>query len=141
MIWYSKSRDTLNFIESSGVNIDEEIKNVIDTRRTVFDIKKVLNECIIEKYLYPIKYNDMNNITRFFEVEFLTYEQLQEIDNWDKKIGTIHADGVFFSVIIKDESEYKNSIDIINKINDRRAIFAIIDKIIDIESERQGLMY
>ena len=97
LIWYSKSRDTLNFIESSGVNIDEEIKNVIDTRRTVFDIKKVLNECIIEKYLYPIKYNDMNNITRFFEVEFLTYEQLQEIDNWDKKIGTIHADGVFFS--------------------------------------------
>ncbi|MCL2087469.1 MAG: hypothetical protein FWH05_07770 [Oscillospiraceae bacterium] len=52
-------------------------------------------------------YNDEFEITRYFDFTFIDGSDFLEVDNWEKRIEDIEADGVVYAIIPKNEAEIK----------------------------------
>lgn len=88
-------------------------------------VVKTLNHLLDDKYLYPNRYNSDYEIIRYFDVEFITFEELKTTRNWDKKIEDKSSDGTLYAVMLESIEEYKGSIEIIKEINHKRIIFIL----------------
>jgi hypothetical protein len=58
--------------------------------KDTLDPKLELNKLIKDIYLYPTRYNDENAIIRYFKTEFISEEEILEVEDWDKKISNIN---------------------------------------------------
>lgn len=99
IIYLKQSNHFLQIKQSSGININERISDVIEKQRKNINVKSVLNHTNIEKYLYPARYNDEREMTRYFAFEFITEDEIREDVNWNVKSENIEADGVIYAVI------------------------------------------
>ena len=72
---------------------------MIGKRAPKLDIKNVLNESNFNHYLYPSRYNDEKEMTRYFDFRFVDASDVREDTNWSLKRDVIDADGVIFAVI------------------------------------------
>ena len=123
--------DYNNFLSiSKGSNIDVQkyIENGMAKFKNNFIPKDELNNLIKNKYLYPARYNDINAITRYFKVEFIEDKEILEINDWEKKISNINADGVVY--LILDTGDISKAIlnSKLNEIFEPRVVFVKINK-------------
>ncbi len=133
ILFYRESNDYLVLKISSGRPIEEEISDTIEKRKLSFNKNTVLNECLNENYIYPTRYNDEKEIVRYFNVDFITLDEIRPIKDWDKKINASGADGTFFAVLIDEQEEYEDALTEIKKIKNKRAVFAIIKEVLNID--------
>lgn len=99
VVYLKKSNNYLRLKETSGVDVRTEIVNMIGKRAPKLDIKNVLNESNFNHYLYPSRYNDEKEMTRYFDFRFVDASEVREDTNWSLKREVIDADGVIFAVI------------------------------------------
>lgn len=67
--------------------------------------KATLNASNFDNYIYPSRYNDEREMTRYFSFEFIDEDEIRPDTNWTMKGEAIDADGVVYGVIPKsDES-------------------------------------
>lgn len=99
VVYLKKSNNYLRLKETSGVDVRTEIVNMIGKRAPKLDIKNVLNESNFNHYLYPSRYNDEKEMTRYFDFRFVDDSEVREDTNWSLKREDIDADGVIFAVI------------------------------------------
>ena len=113
VVYLKRSNGYLKLKETSGVNISEEISNTVEKRRQKADIKSILNSSNFDNYMYPSRYNDEKDMTRYFCFEFIRSSEASDDTNWTAKRKEIKADGVIFAVIpdsMNDIARIRNSI-------------------------------
>ncbi len=71
IVYLKRSNSYLKLKETSGVDVKGQIKDRIEKLKLIADTKTLLNELVSENYLYPVRYNDENCITRYFEFKFI----------------------------------------------------------------------
>ena len=105
IVYLKRSNNYLKLKESSGVDIQGEITKTIEKIKSTLSVKEILNKSAFDSYMYPTRYNDEKEITRYFDFAFIDSTEFWEVQNWERKIEETKADGVVFAIIPKNREE------------------------------------
>jgi len=95
--------ETYDFAEYSQVNIDESIKNKEIEIRNENSVAQILTNFVSNQAFYPVKYNSINSIVRFFRIEFINDKDLND-EKYKESIESNFADGIFYCVLGDDRT-------------------------------------
>lgn len=134
VVYLKRSNDYLKLKQTSGVDVEQKIADTIASRASTFSLKEALNTSNIDNYLYPSRYNDEKEMTRYFEFKFVEEQELIGEVDWTKKSENIHADGVVYAIVPEcDESIPKIKEKLLSSSRKvERCIFIIPKKAVDI---------
>ena len=127
--------DYNNFItinKGSEFNIPSLIENVMNKHKEMLDVKEELNKYIENNYLYPARYNDENAIVRYFKTEFIADDEIFEIENWNKKISNVGADGIVYLVLENGNNTRTALKEKIESVDNSRIVFVKLNKKLNI---------
>lgn len=99
VIYLKRSNGYLRLKESSGVDVQAKIKDTMASMYGSANIKKTLNAINFDNALYPYRYNDEKEMTRYFSFEFIEAEEVTNDVDWNIKSENIVADGVVYAVV------------------------------------------
>lgn len=99
VVYLKLSNDFLRLKQSSGVDIKQEIANTIERNMAKFSVKETLNSASIDNYMYPSRYNDDREMTRYFSFVFIDGAEVTDETDWDIKSESIAGDGVIYGII------------------------------------------
>lgn len=99
VIYLKVSNEYLRLKQSSGIDVKQEITNFIERCSSKFSVKETLNLASLDKYMYPSKYNDEREMTRFFSFEFIDESEVTKDVDWEVKSEFINADGIIYGII------------------------------------------
>lgn len=103
VVYLKRSNDYLKLKQSSGEDLGLQIANTVAKIRNKTSIKDVLNASNFDSYIYPSRYNDDKEMTRYFSFEFISEKEVSKDTNWAIKSEGINADGVIYAVIPEAE--------------------------------------
>lgn len=131
IVYLKRSNNYLKLKESSGIDVQDQIKNRIEKLKLTYSTKEVLNSLAYDNYLYPVKYNDKHCITRYFEFRFIDSKELL---NGNKMVADDDATGSVQALFFNNFDEFSsfNSDDLI--MNKERSIVVIPNDYTDISS-------
>lgn len=135
VIYLKVSNEYLRLKQSSGVDVKQEIADAIERYASDFSVKGTLNSTSLDNYMYPSKYNDEREMTRFFSFEFIDASEITKDIDWEIKSESIEADGVIYGIIPDNEEEIGKARKLVlstSKGNDR-FIFIIPKKFSEIK--------
>ena len=131
-IYYLKSLNQVKITESSDIDINYHISEVVEKRRHQISVKDLLVEHFPGYYEEAKKYNDEYEMTRFFEYEYITLKELRDISNWSKKLELTVADGYIFKIVLNSPDE-KEEERCLRSIHEPRVMFLLPRKFVRIE--------
>ena len=102
VIYQKQSNGFLRLKRSSGINVQEKISDYVSLNAGRVATKDILNQSNFDNYVYPSRYNDEKEITRFFSFVFIEASEVRENTKWAVKSERIEADGVIYAVIPQD---------------------------------------
>lgn len=105
VIYLKRSNGYLRLKEASGVDIRNQISDMVGKRSSKLDIKTVLNEMNFDHYLYPSRYNDDKDMIRYFDFKFINSSEVRDDIDWKIKRDNINADGVAFAIVVENDKE------------------------------------
>lgn len=106
-LYLRRSNNYLQIKENSGTNIDVLISDMIEKRKNKITDVQILNKRNLDKYLYPIEYNTINEIIRYFEFVFVTATDLFNATSSSTFESISQADGVVVGILPDDSSQKK----------------------------------
>jgi hypothetical protein len=135
IVYLKRSNNYLKLKESSGVDIPTEITNYIERNRATMRVKDILNHSALDNYMYPTRYNDKYEMTRYFNFTFIDSVEFWDVKDWKRRIANTNADGIVYAIIPKNKTEIKNLHAAVASIKHKiaRIIFIIPNKFFDIE--------
>ena len=127
IIYLQRSNGFLRLKKTSGVDIRKKIDDHIELQENRVSIKKILNDANFYNYMYPARYNDEREMTRFFSFEFIEGKEVTEEIDWEIKSENIQADGVIYAIIPENENEIERLHKLIKQVSRgfKRHIFII----------------
>lgn len=135
VVYQKRSNNFLRLKESSGLDIPGEINKFIEKNRSTLSVKNILNGSTLENYLYPTGYNEQKEMTRYFDFIFMDSSEFWEINNWDKRISSISADGVVYAIVPQNQEEIGRLKEALLSVqySHARILFIVLNQFIDIE--------
>lgn len=135
VIYLKKSNNYLKLKNSIGIDIGAKIADTVEKNRAIYRVRDILNNASFDNYMYPTSYNDDHEITRYFDFTFIESDEFLSVENWDKKIENISADGVIYGIIAKDTDEIKTVSDVLasGQADHNRVVFVLSQSEYDIE--------
>lgn len=135
VIYLKQSNGYLKLKQSSGVDIEQKIADAVSSMNSHFSMKEALNASNIDNYVYPSRYNDEKEMTRYFEFRFIEEHEVDGNVDWNKKAEDVQADGVIYAIVPENDESLPT---IKKKIIDEskgvdRGIFIIPKKVTSIE--------
>lgn len=103
VIYLKRSNDFLKLKQTSGVDIKQKIRDYAESHAKKISVKETLNASNFDNYMYPSRYNDDREMTRFFSFVFIDESEVRPETNWIIKSENIDADGVIYAVIPHSE--------------------------------------
>lgn len=103
-LYLRRSTNYLQLKETTGIDIEASISNMIEKRKNKISDVEIINELNQEKYLYPVEYNTNNEMTRYFEFRFITDEELNEAPSINSFEMKTNADGIVLGILAKQEN-------------------------------------
>ena len=136
VIYLKRSNNFLRLKQTSGVDVRKKISDLIEIQKNKITIKETLNNSNFDNYMYPSRYNNERDMTRYFVFEFIDEEEVAEDIDWKIKSEGIEADGVIYGVIPHSEASIKRIREVIlnTSKNCERHIFIVPKHYSDIES-------
>lgn len=136
VIYWQRSNDYLRLKETSGVDINRKISDTVEIQRNSLTVKDMLNKANFDNYMYPSRYNDEKEMTRYFSFEFIDEDELEENTEWDIKSETIQADGIIYGIIPNGKDSIISLREKVAKSsrNYRRYIFIVPKHYIEIDN-------
>jgi len=127
IIYLKRSNSYLKLKESSGIDIPSEIHKTVDKIKNTIRVKEILNSSSFYNYIYPTRYNDEKEMIRFFSLLFMDSNEFWSVNNWDKKIENVHADGVVYAIIPSSNEDLEKIRESFKKENQKhnRIVFII----------------
>lgn len=107
VIYLKRSNDYLRLKQTSGVDIRAKIDDYVESHSGRTAIKETLNTANFDNYMYPSRYNDDREMTRFFAFVFVDETEVTPETNWLIKSESIVADGVIFAIIPHSEESIR----------------------------------
>ncbi len=101
VIYQRQSNSYLKLKETSGVDIALTVSDEVERQSHTFSLSRVLNACNEERYLYPYRYNDEKEMTRYFEFHFVEFTDFENSPEFKQD----SADGIVFGILCKSEDE------------------------------------
>lgn len=127
VIYLKRSNAFLKLKQTSGVDIQNQIKDAIAIIKNKISVKNILNASNFDSFVYPSRYNDDKEMTRFFAFEFIDSSEVSKDTNWSIKSERIEADGVIYAIIPSKEdeiSELKKEV-ILSSVDNKKCVFII----------------
>lgn len=128
LVYLKLSNNYLKIKENSGVDIENEISKYINKNLLKTPFIELLNDIPYDNYLYPTRYNDENEIVRYFDFIFIKNGDIYNRNYLKIKENLKNSDGVVFGIIpgsredidelekfLKEEQEDKQIVFIIPK--------------------------
>ncbi len=103
VIYLKRSNNFLRLKQTSGVDIRQEISDMMAIQSKRVTIKETLNNSNFDNYVYPSRYNNAHDMVRFFSFEFIDENEVVEDIDWNLKSESIKADGVIYGIIPHSE--------------------------------------
>lgn len=105
VVYLKRNNNFLKLKQTSGVDIKKKINDTIQIQASKINIKAVLNGMNFDNYMYPYRYNDEYEITRYFAFEFIDSDEVANDVDWETKTQSIDGDGVIYGVIPKSQED------------------------------------
>jgi len=99
VVYLKRSNDFLRLKQSSGVDVRKKIEDMVTLRSGKVSVKEILGEANFDNFVYPSRYNDEKEMTRYFAFEFVEEEEVTEDVDWKIKSESSEADGIVYAVI------------------------------------------
>lgn len=113
VVYIKKSNSYLRLKQSSGVDIHQKIHDMVASRSGKITEHGVLNDANFDNYMYPSRYNDEKQMTRFFSFQFISGAEVTRDINWDVKSEPIKADGVIYGIIPESEEQISQLLEVL----------------------------
>ena len=135
IVYLRRSNNYLKLKESSGVDIPQEIAKKIESNRATLSVRDILNKSAFDSFMYPTRYNDEHEITRYFDFVFISSQEFWNVENWELKIEETMADGVVYAIVPDKASEISKIAKALaeGKGENKRIVFCLPKKFVDIE--------
>lgn len=117
VIYQKRSNNYLRLKETSGIDIQKEIEKYVQKNSNRFTLKDVLNTSNFDTCLYPSRYNDEKEMTRYFLFRFIDSSEIDESIDLSAKARTYDGDGIVFAILTKDEDDRKKTDSILRKLS------------------------
>ena len=139
VIYIKRSNDYLRLKQTSGVDIQQKIHDQIESQSGKITTKDVLNGLNFDNYMYPTRYNDDHEMTRFFAFQFISSAEVTVDVDWNLKSESIDADGIIYGIIPENETQLKKITKIIKdtSLGYERYIFVLPKHYKDVEAVAQ----
>ena len=85
VVYIKRSNDYLRLKQTSGVDIQQKIHDLVETQAGRITVKGVLNSANFDNYMYPSRYNDEREMTRFFCFQFIDGSEIADDVDWNIK--------------------------------------------------------
>lgn len=108
--------------ETSGHDVNELIKDETYRLENRISLKEVFINVSETRYLYPVQYNDENEIVRFFRLEFIEDKDLEGLQGGLAQDG---ADGIVFAILLSPDAEIEQIRETAMRLRDRCSIFVL----------------
>lgn len=108
VVYLKRSNNYLCLKQTSGVDIRQKIADLTEASKSRVSVKDILNSSNFDNYMYPSRYNDDREMTRFFSFVFIDQKEVTAETDWEIKSEAIRADGVIFAVIPHDEESIQS---------------------------------
>ncbi len=105
VVYLRRSNDYLRLKQTSGVDVKQKIHDLVEAQASRVSVKDVLNNSNFDSYMYPSRYNDKHEMTRYFTFQFIDSAEVAEDVKWEIKSAEIKADGIIYGVIPESEAE------------------------------------
>ena len=105
VIYIKRSNDYLRLKQTSGVDIQQKIHDLMEVQAGKIAAKDILNASNFDNYMYPSRYNDERAMTRYFGFQFIASSEVTSDIDWNVKSESITADGVIYGIIPDSETE------------------------------------
>ncbi|MDD3588922.1 MAG: hypothetical protein PHO46_01435 [Thermoguttaceae bacterium] len=99
VVYLKRSNDFLKLKQTSGVDVKQKIRDYTESHAKKISVKETLNAFNFDNYMYPSRYNDAREMTRYFSFEFIDESEVRPDTDWITKSEKIDADGVIYAVI------------------------------------------
>lgn len=131
IVYLKRSNSYLKLKESSGVDVNEQIANRIEKIKLNSNTKDILNKLAMDNYLYPVRHNDENCITRYFEFRFINST---EYSDGSFSLNDVNANGIVQALFFENNDEYSSFSVENNHIQNNRVVTIVPKSFIDISS-------
>ena len=133
VIYIKRSNEYLRLKQTSGVDIRQKIHDLIEAQTGRIVIKDVLNASNYDNYIYPSRYNDAREMTRYFAFQFISGSEITADVNWNVKAEQIVADGVIFGIIPENEDQLTRVREVIGETSrgQKRFVFVVPKRYIE----------
>lgn len=139
VIYIKRSNDYLRLKHTSGVDIQQMIHDQVESQSGKIATKDILNASNFDNYMYPSRYNDTYEMTRFFAFQFISGSEVNENIDWNIKSETIDADGIVYGIIPESESQLKKLTETVKEtsVGCERYIFVLPKHYRDVDAVTQ----
>ncbi|MCC8195209.1 MAG: restriction endonuclease subunit S [Ruminococcus sp.] len=103
VIYLKRSNNFLKLKQTSGIDIKQKISDYAEFHSKKVSVKEILNASNFDNYMYPSRYNDDREMTRFFAFMFIDESEVRADTDWDIKSESIEADGIIYAIIPHSE--------------------------------------
>lgn len=126
IVYLKRSNGYLKIKETSGVDIAGAVATYVEKNRATMNVVNILNRSSFDSFIYPTRYNDEYDITRYFEFTFITGEEFLLVSDWHKRMARYtEADGAVYAIVPSSISELKLIKEHIAKITEERIVFVV----------------
>lgn len=105
VIYVKRSNDYLRLKRTSGVDVQQKVRDLVESRSGKIAAKDILNASNFDNYMYPSRYNDEREMTRFFYFQFISGTEVTSDVDWNAKSENTKADGIIYGIIPENESQ------------------------------------
>ena len=82
VIYLKRSNDFLKLKQTSGIDIKQKIHDYAESHAKKISVKETLNASNFDNYMYPSRYNDDREMTRYFSFVFIDESEVRPDTNW-----------------------------------------------------------
>ena len=105
VIYIKRSNDYLRLKKTSGVDIKQKIHDLMESQQGKVNPKDILNASNFDNFMYPSRYNDTREMTRYFSFQYISESEISAETNWRVKSEAVDADGIVYGIILENEDE------------------------------------
>lgn len=134
VVYLKRSNNYLRLKQTSGVDIRQMIHNTIAAQKGKVSVKDTLNKANFDSYVYPSRYNDEREMTRYFSFVFIDETEVADDINWSIKSESISGDGVIYGIIpLSNESIASTQATILaTSTHAKQAVFIVPKRFVEI---------
>ena len=134
VVYLKRSNNYLRLKQTSGVDIRQKILDTISVQKGKVSVKDTLNKANFDGCVYPSRYNDEREMTRYFSFAFIDSSEVSLETNWQLKGESIPGDGVVYGIIPHSAEDIAMTREILhsNSKDANQAIFVIPKQFVDV---------